>query len=93
MSEPALISLHAQRDAEVPFQTYKRSQAALARRRLYSLSAFYTLYAILVLAIAFSTKHPWIAVAFFRQAARRGLSSSTSSTAMCCTAVFLPARA
>src|SRR5713101_1757165 len=65
MSEPALISQHVQRTAEVPFAVYKRQQAALARRRLYPLSAFYTLYAILVLAIAFSTKHPWIAVAFF----------------------------
>jgi len=65
MSEPELISQHVQRTAEVPFAAYKRQQAAMARRRLYPLSAFYTLYAILVLAIAFSTKHPWIAVAFF----------------------------
>jgi len=65
MSEPELISMHVQRTAEVPFAAYKRQQAALARRRLYPLSAFYTLYAILVLAITFSTKHPWIAVAFF----------------------------
>src|SRR5258708_36559019 len=65
MSEPALISPPMQRAAEVPFATYKRQQAALARRRLYPLTAFYSLYAILVLAIAFSTKYPWIAVAFF----------------------------
>jgi hypothetical protein len=65
MSEPELISMHVQTTAEAPFAAYKRQQAALARRRLYPLSAFYTLYAILVLAIAFSTKHPWIAVAFF----------------------------
>jgi Fatty acid hydroxylase superfamily len=65
MSEPKLISMHAQRTTEVSFAAYKREQAAMARRRLYPLSAFYTLYAILVLAIAFSTKHPWTAVAFF----------------------------
>ena len=65
MSEPALISLPLQRTAEVPFQTYKRSKAALARRRLYPLTIFYTLYAILVLALAFSTMHPWTTVAFF----------------------------
>ena len=65
MSEPALISLPLQRNVEIPFATYKRGQAALARRRLYPLTAFYTLYAILVLAIAFTTKHPWIAVALF----------------------------
>ena len=65
MSEHEGVSLPPQRTAEVPFAAYKRQQAAMARRRLYPLSAFYTLYAILVLAIAFSTKHPWIAVAFF----------------------------
>ena len=31
MSQPALISPPLQRTAEVRFQTYKRSQAALAR--------------------------------------------------------------
>src|SRR5258708_9823838 len=65
MPEHAVTSLPLQRTAEVPFAAYKRQQAAVARRRLYPLSAFYTLYAILVLAIAFSTKHPWIAVALF----------------------------
>ncbi len=65
MSEHEGVSLPPQRTAEVPFAAYKRQQAAMARRRLYPLSAFYTLYAILVLAIAFSTKYPWIAVAFF----------------------------
>lgn len=59
------VSLAPQRTAEVPFETYKRRQAALARSRLYPLTAFYTLYVILVLALAFSTKHPWTAVAFF----------------------------
>jgi len=65
MSQPALISLPLQRDAEVPFHTYKRGQAALARHRLYPLTVFYTLYAILVVTIAFLTTHAWIAVAFF----------------------------
>jgi len=35
MSQPGAISLPLQRTAEIPFQTYKRSQAALARHRLY----------------------------------------------------------
>jgi hypothetical protein len=65
MSEPALISLPLQRTAEVPFRTYKQSQAALARKRLFPLTIFYTLYAIFVLALAFSTTHPWTTVAFF----------------------------
>jgi len=86
MSQPALISLPLQRTPEVPFQTYKRSQAALARHRLYPLTLFYTLYAILVLTIALSTTHTWAAAAFFS-------ASNISSTAMFCTAVFRQAKA
>jgi len=65
MSETALVSLPQQRTAEVPFETYKRHQAALARRRLHPLTAFYTLYAITVLIIASSSARPWTTVAFF----------------------------
>jgi sterol desaturase/sphingolipid hydroxylase (fatty acid hydroxylase superfamily) len=65
MSQPALISPPVQRTAEIPFQTCKRTQAALARHRLYPLTVFYTLYAILALTIALSTKHIWTAAAFF----------------------------
>src|SRR5712675_1061837 len=65
MSQPGAISLPLQRTAEVHVQAFKRSQAALARRRLYPLTVFYTLYAILVLTIAFATTHTWTAVAFF----------------------------
>src|SRR3981189_911317 len=65
MSEHEVVSLPPQRNAEVPFAAYKRGQAALARRRLYPLTAFYTLYAIVVLPIRFWTKHPWMAVALF----------------------------
>jgi len=62
---PYFKSLPLQRTAEVPFRTYKPSQAALARKRLYPLTIFFTLYAIRVLALAFSTTHPWTTVAFF----------------------------
>jgi sterol desaturase/sphingolipid hydroxylase (fatty acid hydroxylase superfamily) len=65
MSQSALISPPVQRTAEVPFQSYKRGQAALARHRLYPLTAFYTLYAILVATIALLTTHAWIAAVFF----------------------------
>lgn len=65
MSQPLLNSLTLQRATEIPFAAYKRHQAALARHRLYPLTIFYTLYAILVLVIALSTTHPWIAVALF----------------------------
>ena len=60
-----VLSPPPQRAVEIPFDKYKRSQAALARYRLYPLTLFYTLYAALVLIIAFSTTHPWAAVAFF----------------------------
>src|ERR1700739_1758392 len=53
------------RTADVPFHIYKRCQAALARHRLYPLTVFYTLYALIILIIALATKHPWISVAFF----------------------------
>src|ERR1700732_3924186 len=65
MSQPAPTSLLPQRTATVPFQTYKRSQAALARHRLYPLTVYYAWYAIIVLTIALSTTHTWTALAFF----------------------------
>ena len=64
MSQPALIPLLQRRTSEVPFHTYKRQQAALARRRLYPLTVFYTLYTIVVLMIASSTAHPRTTIAF-----------------------------
>lgn len=65
MSERALTSLPVQRTMEVPFATYKKRQAALARRRLYPLTIFYTLFAVLVLIVAFSTTRLWATIAFF----------------------------
>jgi sterol desaturase/sphingolipid hydroxylase (fatty acid hydroxylase superfamily) len=65
MSEHEVVSLPSQRTAEIPFAAYKRQQAALARHRLYPLTIFYTVYAVLVFAIASSSKHPWTSVVFF----------------------------
>jgi hypothetical protein len=65
MSECGLTSLPVQRTTDVPFAAYKRGQAALARHRLYPLTVFYTLYAIFALIVAFSTTHPWAAIALF----------------------------
>ena len=64
MSQHAPISVPLQRTAEAPFHTYKRQQAALARRRLYPLTVFYTVYTIVVLMIASSTAHPRTTIAF-----------------------------
>jgi Fatty acid hydroxylase len=65
MSETALKSLPLPRTVEVPFATYMRRQAAIARYRLYPLTIFYTLFAIVVLTIAFSSTHIWTTIAFF----------------------------
>lgn len=65
MSETILSSPSVSRTWGAPVETFKRNQATLTRRRLYPLTVFYTLYGIVVLRIAFSTTHPWIAVTFF----------------------------
>jgi sterol desaturase/sphingolipid hydroxylase (fatty acid hydroxylase superfamily) len=65
MSQRELTSLPARTTTEVSFATYKKQQAALARRRLYPLTAFYTLYALSVVIISSWTQHRWLTVAFF----------------------------
>ena len=65
MSQQELTSLPPRTAAEVPFATYKKRQAALARRRLYPLTVFYTLYALFVVILSSRTQHPWLTVAFF----------------------------
>lgn len=65
MSKLTTDSLPQLRPADVPFQTYKRWQAAIARHRLYPMTVFYTLYAIVLLIIASLSAHPWAAAAFF----------------------------
>ena len=64
MSERALTSLPVRTTTDVSFATYKKQQAALARRRLYPLTVFYTLFALFVV-ITSSSSHPWVTVAFF----------------------------
>lgn len=65
MSPSAVVSLTYQRPEEIPFEAYKRQQAAIARHRLYPLTVFYTVYALFVLVIAAWSGRPWITVAFF----------------------------
>jgi sterol desaturase/sphingolipid hydroxylase (fatty acid hydroxylase superfamily) len=65
MSKPVQTVSPQPRTTEVPFEIYKRRQAALARYRLYSLTVFYTLFAILMVIIGISSAHPWTAVLFF----------------------------
>ncbi|HEX8068694.1 MAG TPA: sterol desaturase family protein [Pyrinomonadaceae bacterium] len=44
---------------------YKRQQAAFSRRRLLPVTAFYTAYTVVMLALALRTPHPFRALAFF----------------------------
>lgn len=47
------------------FSVYKREQAAISRRILYPVTAFYTAYSVILLLLAFRTAHPYLALAFF----------------------------
>jgi sterol desaturase/sphingolipid hydroxylase (fatty acid hydroxylase superfamily) len=47
------------------FRSYKREQAAISRRRLYPVTAFYTAYSIILLVLASRSAHPFWAVAFY----------------------------
>lgn len=49
----------------VPFENDKRLRAAITRYRLYPLTIFYSVFAILMVIIGVSSKHPWTTVAFF----------------------------
>ena len=65
MPGPAQNPPSQQRTLDIPFENYKRIQAAIARYRIYPLTAFYTLFAIFMVIIGFSSAHPWTTVAFF----------------------------
>ena len=56
---------HLPKAARKPFRRYKREQAWLSRQILYPVTAFYTLYSIIMMFVAFRTKHPFIAIAFY----------------------------
>jgi 4-hydroxysphinganine ceramide fatty acyl 2-hydroxylase len=50
---------------DIPWGEFKRRQARISRRRLYPMTAFYTLYCTAVLALALASKHPWVAIGFY----------------------------
>jgi hypothetical protein len=47
------------------FESYKREQSRIARRRLYPLTIFYTTYSLTVFLLALFSRHPWIGIAFY----------------------------
>jgi sterol desaturase/sphingolipid hydroxylase (fatty acid hydroxylase superfamily) len=49
----------------LPTSTYRREQAAISRRRLYPVTAFYTLFSLLVLALAWRAGHLLLGLAFY----------------------------
>jgi len=53
------------RSSILPLSAYKRQQAAISRRRLYPVTAFYTLYSVILLVLAWRTAHPRLGVAFY----------------------------
>lgn len=54
------------RPAFLPSSSYKREQAAISRRRLYLVTAFYTAYSVILLAVAARwSAHPRLAVLFY----------------------------
>ena len=65
MADGAGVSINSERVVDVPFEVYKKQQAAFARSRLYPLTAFYTVYAATVLFFCLRTRHPLVAAAFF----------------------------
>lgn len=65
MSEPVQNGPPQPRTVAIPFENYKRIQAAIALYRLYPLTLFYTVFAIFMVIIGFSSAHPWSTATFF----------------------------
>jgi hypothetical protein len=58
-------ALTGHRPIEGSFEAYKRQQSSIARRRLYPLAAFYTMYSLIVTLLGLRSRHPWIGVVFY----------------------------
>jgi hypothetical protein len=53
------------RPRNTSFHAYKCEQGRIAQRRLYPLTAFYSLYSVSVLILALRTAHPLLALSFY----------------------------
>jgi 4-hydroxysphinganine ceramide fatty acyl 2-hydroxylase len=49
----------------ISFTVYKSGQARISRRRLYPLTAFYTVYSMIVLGLTLRSTHPILALVFY----------------------------
>lgn len=65
MSAPAAPALTGHRPIEGSFEAYKREQSCIARKRLYPLTAFYTVYALVVAVAALRSRHPFVGILFY----------------------------
>lgn len=50
---------------DIPWGKFKRQQARISRRRLYPMTAFYTVYCTAILVLSLLSKHPWMALGFY----------------------------
>jgi hypothetical protein len=50
---------------DIPFGVYKKQQARISRHRLYPMTVFYTVYALVALFFALRSPHPWGAIIFY----------------------------
>lgn len=55
----------AERGNDIPFGVYKREQARIARRRLYPLTIFYSLFTGVVSILAARSAHPFLSLDFY----------------------------
>lgn len=58
-------TLYRESGGEVPFSEYKRKQAKISRRRLYPMTAFYSVYSTIVLILGAGSAHPLVALGFY----------------------------
>ena len=53
------------RQGILPVSAYKREQAGISRRKLYPVTAFYTVFAVIMLVLGLRSGHPYQAFVFF----------------------------
>ena len=65
MSTAVAPALTGRRPIEGSFEAYKQEQSRIARRRLYPLTVFYTVYSLTVAVFALRSAHPWIGITLY----------------------------
>src|SRR5215468_8496737 len=60
-----VTEVHLPKPAQKPHRRYKREQARISRHVLYPVTAFYTLYSVVLFYLALRSKHPYVAIGFY----------------------------